>query len=163
MIGIRRMAESGVDSARDLYNNTFRESRIKHDIAQYDDDCGVELVIPDPTSFESFQLIVEPVEGIYRDQHFVFEVSVPEFFPNEPYKLRLLTPIFHPNIDQEGHVCLNILRRDWSPSIDLTQIACSLQFLLAEPNPDDPLNEEAARLYKMDIASFIDRAQKKQD
>lgn len=30
MIGIRRMAESGVDSARDLYNNTFRESRIKH-------------------------------------------------------------------------------------------------------------------------------------
>lgn len=81
--------------------------------------------------------------------------------------------IFHPNIDQEGHVCLNILRRDWSPSIDLTQIACSLQFLLAEPNPDDPLNEgfsflpslcvEAARLYKTDMASFIDRAQKKQD
>ena len=69
-------------------------------------------------------------------------------------------------------MCLNILRRDWSPSIDLIQIACSLQFLLAEPNPDDPLNEgpiflphsrvEAAELYKSDIASFIVRAQKKQ-
>ena len=80
--------------------------------------------------------------------------------------------IFHPNIDQEGHVCLNILRQDWSPSIDLTQIACSLQILLTEPNPDDPLNDgssfpspsiiEAAKLYKSNIISFIDRVQKKQ-
>lgn len=81
----------------------------------------------------------------------VFDVVVPEFFPNEPYKVKCCTPVrkyhnciiklFHPNIDNEGHVCLNILRENWMPSIDLKQIACSLQYLLAEPNPQDPLNE----------------------
>ena len=47
-------------------------------------------------------------------------------------------------------MCLNLIREDWVPSIDLSQVACSLQFLLSEPNPDDPLNEEAATLLKED-------------
>lgn len=69
-------------------------------------------------------------------------------------------------------MCLNILRENWTPSIDLTQVACSLQFLLAEPNPEDPLNEgllsppssllEAAALYKRDINVFVERVQNKQ-
>lgn len=69
-------------------------------------------------------------------------------------------------------MCLNILRENWAPSIDLTQVACSLQFLLAEPNPEDPLNEgllfppnsllEAAALYQSDINAFVERVQNKQ-
>ena len=69
-------------------------------------------------------------------------------------------------------MCLNILKENWTPSIDLTQIACSLQFLLAEPNPEDPLNEglffatssllEAALLYKSDLDAFTKRVQNKQ-
>lgn len=55
--------------------------------------------------------------------------------------IEILIQIFHPNIDPDGHVCLNILREDWMPSIDLSQVAHSLQFLLTEPNPYDPLNE----------------------
>ena len=57
---------------------------------------------------------------------------------------RVTTKIFHPNIDDQGRVCLNILREDWTPSIDLSQVACSLQYLLTEPNADDPLDGEAA-------------------
>ena len=36
---------------------------------------------------------------------------------------------------------MNILREDWTPAIDFTQIACSLQYLLQQPNVEDPLNE----------------------
>ena len=54
------------------------------------------------------------------------------------------TKTFHPNIDDQGRVCLNILREDWTPSIDLSQVACSLQYLLTEPNADDPLDNDAA-------------------
>ena len=81
-------------------------------------------------------------------------MTVPEFFPFQPYKVKLVDPIFHPNIDEEGRVCLNLIREDWVPSIDLSQVACSLQFLLSEPNPDDPLNEEAATLLKEDPETF---------
>ena len=54
-------------------------------------------------------------------------------------------------------MCLNVLREDWMPSIDLSQVACSLQYLLSEPNPTDPLNEEAANLLLHDPKEFEKR------
>ena len=65
--------------------------------------------------------------------------------------------IFHPNIDPQGRVCLNILREDWTPSIDLSQVACSLQYLLTEPNAEDPLNEEAAECLLQSPGLFLQR------
>lgn len=43
------------------------------------------------------------------------------------------------------------------PSIDLSQVAYSLQYLLSEPNPADPLNEEAANLLLLDPKEFQKR------
>ena len=52
--------------------------------------------------------------------------------------------VYHPNIDLEGNVCLNILREDWKPVLTINAIVYGLQYLFLEPNPDDPLNKEAA-------------------
>ena len=49
--------------------------------------------------------------------------------------------IYHPNIDLSGKICLNILREDWKPVLNLNSIMIGLQFLFLEPNPDDPLNK----------------------
>jgi ubiquitin-conjugating enzyme E2 M len=48
--------------------------------------------------------------------------------------------IFHPNIDEDGKICLNILREDWSPVFNLNTIIIGLNTLFDEPNPTDPLN-----------------------
>ena len=53
--------------------------------------------------------------------------------------------IYHPNIDLDGNVCLNILREDWKPVLTMNAIIYGLQFLFLEPNPEDPLNKEAAQ------------------
>jgi len=52
-----------------------------------------------------------------------------------------LTQIYHPNVDLEGNVCLNILREDWKPVLNLTSVMVGLQYLFLEPNADDPLNK----------------------
>jgi len=52
--------------------------------------------------------------------------------------------VYHPNIDLDGNVCLNILREDWKPVLTINAIVYGLQYLFLEPNPDDPLNKEAA-------------------
>lgn len=44
----------------------------------------------------------------------------------------------------DGNVCLNILREDWKPVLTINSIVYGLQYLFLEPNPDDPLNKEAA-------------------
>lgn len=56
-------------------------------------------------------------------------------------QMLVVKKIYHPNIDLEGNVCLNILREDWKPVLSLQSIVVGLQFLFLEPNPDDPLNK----------------------
>ena len=51
-----------------------------------------------------------------------------------------LSQLFHPNIDFDGNVCLNILRAEWKPVLDLTAVVAGLIILFTEPNTDDPLN-----------------------
>ena len=57
------------------------------------------------------------------------------------YMLLNLTQIYHPNVDLEGNVCLNILREDWKPVLNLNSVMVGLQYLFLEPNADDPLNK----------------------
>ena len=77
-------------------------------------------------------------------------------FPISPlYPVNALTPqIYHPNVDLEGNVCLNILREDWKPVLNLNSITVGLQFLFLEPNADDPLNKEAAEELRKDRSKF---------
>ena len=60
------------------------------------------------------------------------------------------------NIDFEGHVCLNILRDDWRPVMSLDCIVFGLLSLFLEPNPEDPLNKEAADLMLCNPVLFQD-------
>lgn len=56
--------------------------------------------------------------------------------------------VFHPNIDLEGNVCLNILREDWKPVLSINSVVYGLDFLFLDPNPEDPLNKEAAAMLR---------------
>lgn len=99
---------------------------------------------PDPDDILNFILTITPDEGLYRGGKFTFTFAINQNFPHEPPKVRCREKIYHPNIDLEGKVCLNILREDWKPVLNLNAVIVGLQFLFLEPNPSDPLNKEAA-------------------
>ena len=61
-----------------------------------------------------------------------------------PPKVVFDTKIYHPNIDNLGRICLDILKKNWSPALQIKSVLLSIQSLMSEPNPDDPLNNEAA-------------------
>lgn len=75
----------------------------------------------------NFALIIEPDEGMYRGGRFIFDFSANQNFPHEPPKVRCRQKIYHPNIDLEGNVCLNILREDWKPVVTLKFVLIGLQ------------------------------------
>lgn len=50
---------------------------------------------------------------------------------------------YHPNIDGEGRICLDLLKMPptgaWRPTVPLPALLHAIRLLLVEPNPDDPL------------------------
>ncbi|ODN03950.1 putative protein-conjugating enzyme Ubc12 [Orchesella cincta] len=104
--------------------------------------CSTEF--PDPDDLLNFKLIICPDEGFYKGGRFAFNFKVGANYPHEPPKVKCETQVYHPNIDLEGNVCLNILREDWKPVLTINSIVYGLQYLFLEPNPEDPLNKEAA-------------------
>ena len=82
---------------------------------------------PDPNDILNFTLTIEPDEGMYKGGSFYFNFAINQNFPHDPPKVKCTQKIYHPNIDLEGNVCLNILREDWKPVLNLNAVIVGLQ------------------------------------
>ena len=70
--------------------------------------------------------------------------------------VRFSPPIFHPNVYDDGDVCLSIVDADldWKPSITIKQILLGVQELLDTPNPDSPASSAALILFVKNRAMY---------
>ncbi|XP_030614515.1 NEDD8-conjugating enzyme UBE2F isoform X1 [Archocentrus centrarchus] len=114
---------------------------------------------PDEDKLHHFQLAVSPDEGYYQSGRFQFEIDVPEAYNMVPPKVRCLTRIWHPNITENGEICLSLLREHsidgtgWAPTRTLKDVVWGLNSLFTDLlNFDDPLNIDAAEHHLRDKA-----------
>jgi ubiquitin-protein ligase len=128
------------------------------DISDLDGGSVAQVEFPNPNDLTNFQVIVSPDSGFWSGAKYLFTIQIPALYPHEPPKVTCKTKIYHPNINLEGNVCLNILREEWKPVLDINAVIYGMIYLFYEPNPDDPLNREAADLYRNDkvqVRGFI--------
>ncbi|GMI86418.1 RUB1 conjugating enzyme 1 [Hibiscus trionum] len=102
----------------------------------------------------NFEVTISPEDGYYAGGAFKFSFKVSPVYPHDAPKVKCIPKVYHPNIDYEGNVCLNILREDWKPVLNINTIIYGLYHLFAEPNYEDPLNHEAAEVLKNDPKAF---------
>jgi len=131
------------------------ELRAQKDIAEMEVPHGCKVEFKDPNDIMHFNLSITPTDGLYEKATFHFTINIPNTYPYDAPKVHCDTLVYHPNIDLEGHVCLNILRQDWMPVLSLGSVIFGLMTLFLEPNPDDPLNKEAATLMIENRKAFV--------
>ena len=103
---------------------------------------------PNSDNMFSWAGTIEGVSGtVYEGLSYKLSLSFPTDYPYSAPTVRFETPIFHPNVDQFGNICLDILKEKWSAIYNVSSILMSIQSLLGEPNNDSPLNCQAAELW----------------
>lgn len=85
-----------------------------------------------------------PYEGLT----YKLTLKFPADYPYSAPTIAFATPCFHPNVDQYGNICLDILKDKWSAAYSVSTILMSLRTLLGDPNPASPLNGYAAQLWE---------------
>jgi ubiquitin-conjugating enzyme E2 D/E len=92
--------------------------------------------------------IIGPSNTPYAEGVFNLEIQFPPDYPFKPPKIKFVTRVYHCNINASGGICLDILKDNWSPALTISKVLLSICSLFSDPNPDDPLVPEIAKLYK---------------
>lgn len=145
-------SEGGL-TARDL-------RRRQIDLKELEDYCKTHELhyeVDDEETSTYITEVIGPDDTPYAGHRFRVRISLTRNFPKSSPSVGFMSfKVWHPNVDFEsGTICLNLLNERWTPMLTLTHIIdILLPQLLTEPNPDSPLNIEAARQLKSSKTEF---------
>ncbi|XP_005108062.1 ubiquitin-conjugating enzyme E2 T [Aplysia californica] len=106
--------------------------------------------------------IIGPPGSPYEDGIFELEIQIPQRYPFDPPRVRFVTPVYHPNIDESGRICLDTLKLppkgSWRPCLNLSTVLMMIRVLMAEPGSEDPLMTEIWQEFKYDYTTYAQKA-----
>ncbi|OWZ09299.1 Ubiquitin-conjugating enzyme E2 [Phytophthora megakarya] len=138
--------------------------RMRKEIAMLESDppFGVSAWPKDDQIDRLQAQILGPDGSPYEKGVFHLDIEIPERYPFEPPKVHFVTPIYHPNIDDAGRICLDTLKMQpkgsWLPSVNISTLLTTIRLLMAEPNADDGLMPEIADVFKHNRELFNKKA-----
>lgn len=131
--------------------------RIQKDLNSLSKDEFIDISVKKLTEINiSFFL----VEGPYKNCWIKFIIFIPSKYPYQSPSVKCLNKVYHPNIDQEGNVCLSVLGIEWKAVFYLGTIITSIKNILVEPSGNDPLNKKIGILIEQNYILFLKNVEK---
>jgi ubiquitin-conjugating enzyme E2 D len=159
--------------ARDASNNFATESKSaattpngSYRKRMLQEFCNTSISLADYVHVQpvgnSLRIFLGSMEGPpgspYDGGIFYVVFVIPRSYPIKPPQCKFITKVYHPNIDPQGKICLDILNDHWSPSMTLAGTLISLVSLLDDPGIDEPLVPEIAELFIRDRQLYEENA-----
>lgn len=98
--------------------------------------------------------ILGPLETPYEGGIFRLDVTFPPTYPFDSPAIYFLTKVYHPNIGEDGTLCLDLLYQKWSPALSLSSILLGIGSLLADPYTGHSLQPALAKQWDTDRPAF---------
>ncbi|XBI59802.1 hypothetical protein VPH35_040813 [Triticum aestivum] len=73
--------------------------------------------------------IMGPSDSPFTGGLFLVNIHFPPDYPFKPPKVSFRTKVFHPNINSNGSICLDILKEQWSPALTISKLCFSNVYL----------------------------------
>ena len=124
---------------------------------QEDPPMGVSGAPTEDNILKWDAIIFGPDDTPFEGGTFKLTMEFTDKYPHDAPKVKFVTKLFHPNIYQDGSICLDILSDKWSPTFDISITLHSIQSLLDDPNPHSPANSLAAELFMTNKSEYIRR------
>ncbi|EDV93367.1 ubiquitin-conjugating enzyme E2-18 kDa [Drosophila grimshawi] len=136
-----------------------RLSRELSDILAAKSDILRNIEVSDESLLLWTGLLV-PEKAPYNKGAFQIEISFPPQYPFMPPKIVFKTPIYHPNVDEKGEVCLSIIAVDnWKPTTRTENVFQALIDLVHNPQPEHPLRSDLAEEFIKEHKTFMKTAE----
>lgn len=137
---------------------SFASFRLKTELSSLQLLPGASLIVREALECKYvsvIEYIMSVEEGIYEGMVLHFIMKIPREYPFKAPKLFCMDPLFHPNVDEDGNVCMEMLRLGWSPGYGLENVFINLHVILIEVSGEDALNTLAGDLFKSDYDRFV--------
>lgn len=131
------------------------KKRLEYEIKTFDTDNNGEFEVVRVDNNMNWNVsFYGPGKGFYEGVVCKLNIRISKKYPFEAPTIIFISKMWHPNVNKNGNICLDILQDKWSPIFSIISVLRSIKSLLDDPNADSPFNSDAAKLYKKDIKEY---------
>lgn len=126
---------------------------------QNNDELGASIGLENDDDMFLWNILFEgPEDTLYEGGYFKATLKFPSDYPNMPPEMTFKTKMWHPNIYDDGKVCISILHAPgvdemnagesaderWRPILSAESVLMSVISMLNDPNIESPANLDAS-------------------